>query len=92
MQAWRIQLVDDAGQVRIDLRHDTTETGLFVLDESGGTRISVAQFGHGGGGFALHGPEMKGAAVLYLKGQGSLTFFDEAGEVTQRIPSPSSGR
>jgi len=32
VQARRIQLVDDAGHVRIDLRHDTTETGLFVLD------------------------------------------------------------
>jgi hypothetical protein len=30
--------------------------------------------------------------MLYLKGQGSLTFFDEAGEVTQRVTSSSSGR
>jgi hypothetical protein len=92
VRAQRIQLVDGSGRVRIDLRHDTTETGLFILDESGGTRIGVAQFAHGGGGFALHGPDMKGAAVLYLKGQGSLTFFDETGEVTHRIPNPSTGR
>ncbi|KPJ86392.1 MAG: hypothetical protein AMS18_15690 [Gemmatimonas sp. SG8_17] len=91
VRAHRIQLVDGSGHVRIDLRHDTTETGLFILDESGGTRIGVAQFAHGGGGFALHGPDMKGAAVLYLKGQGSLTFYDETGEVTHRIPNQSSG-
>jgi hypothetical protein len=34
VQARRIQLVDHAGQVRIDLRHDTTETGLFVLSDT----------------------------------------------------------
>jgi hypothetical protein len=41
-------------------------------------------FAHGGGGFALHGPEAKGAAVLYLKGDGNLTFFGAEGEVQAR--------
>lgn len=86
VQAHRIQIVDDSGRVRMDLRHDSTETGLFILDGTGTTRVGAAQFAHGGGGFALHGPEAKGAAVLYLRGRGSLTFYDERGEVVGRVP------
>jgi hypothetical protein len=86
LRARRLQVVDEAGRVRIDLRHDSTETGLFVLDEAGDPRVGAAQFAHGGGGFALHGPRLKGAAVLYLKGSGTLTFFDSAGTVTSRFP------
>jgi hypothetical protein len=92
LQAHRIQLVDQSGRVRLELRQDSTETGLFILDESGSTRIGVAQFAHRGGGFALHGPDMKGAAVLYLKGQGSLTFYDETGAVISRVPDTPAGR
>lgn len=91
LRARRLQVIDDQGRVRIDLRHDSTETGLFVLDEVGEPRVGAAQFAHGGGGFALHGPGLKGAAVLYLKGEGSLTFFDSAGAVTSRIP-PNGGQ
>jgi hypothetical protein len=87
IQARRVQLVDGAGHVRLDLRHDSTETGAFIIDAAGDTRIGVAQFSHGGGGVALHGPNMKGAAVLYLKGRGSLTFYDSLGAVTARMPS-----
>ena len=87
VQARRVQLVDDAGRVRMDLRHDSTETGVFILDEAGDTRIGVAQFAHGGGGVALHGPEMKGAAVLYLKGGGTLSVYDSSGTLTARFPS-----
>jgi hypothetical protein len=29
---------------------------------------------------------MKGAAVLYLRGDGSLTFYDSAGTATARFP------
>jgi hypothetical protein len=29
---------------------------------------------------------MKGAAVLYLKGRGSLTFYDETGMVVNQFP------
>ena len=52
----------------------------------GTTRVGVAQFAHGGGGFALHGPEAKGAAVLYLQGDGSLTFYGPDGDVQARYP------
>ncbi|UCG87259.1 MAG: hypothetical protein JSW71_01565 [Gemmatimonadota bacterium] len=83
VQANRIRLVDVSGRVRLDPRHDTTATGMFILDESGGTRIGVAQSSHGGW-FALHGPDMKDAVVLYLNAQDSLRFYDEAGGITTR--------
>ena len=60
------------------------------MDETGGTRLGAAQFAHGGGGYALHGPEMKGAAVLYLKGEGSLSMYDAEGELTDRFPGSGS--
>ncbi|MEJ2205163.1 MAG: hypothetical protein P8170_13765 [Gemmatimonadota bacterium] len=82
----RVQLVDDEGRVRIDLRHSEDETGLFIMDEAGDTRVGAAQFAHGGGGFALHGPALKGAAVLYLAGEGSLSMYDTAGARTARFP------
>jgi len=89
VQAKRIQLVDGEGRVRVDLRHDDEETGLFIMDEVGGTRLGAAQFAHGGGGFALHGPDMKGAAVLYLAGgEGSVSMYDRDGNRTARFPSP----
>jgi len=86
IQARRIQVVDEDGGVRIDLRHDEAETGMFVLDAAGDTRLGAAQFAHGGGGYALHGPGARGAAVLYLSGAGSLTFYDADGGVTARYP------
>ena len=82
----RLQVVDGDGRVRIDLRHDAEETGLFILDEAGDTRLGAAQFAHGGGGYALHGPQGRGAAVLYLKDDGSLTLYDQDGDVTARFP------
>lgn len=85
IQARRIQLVDAEGRVRIDLRHDDEETGMFILDDAGDTRLGAAQFAHGGGGYALHGPGGRGAAVLYLKGEGSLTMYDEDGDVVARL-------
>jgi hypothetical protein len=89
IRAQRIQIVDGQGRVRIDLRHDETETGMFILDENGDTRLGAAQFAHGGGGYALHGPGGRGAAVLYLKGGGSLTLYDEDGGVVSRFPEAS---
>ncbi len=63
------------------------QTGLFLRDAEGTVRLGAAQFAHGGGGCALHGEESKGAAVLYQKGgKGSLSFYDEAGGVTHRVP------
>lgn len=87
VRARGFELVDRDGRVRAELRHDAEETGLFVMDETGTTRLGAAQFAHGGGGFALHGPESRGAAVLYLKGDGTLTFFDAGGEIRARFPS-----
>jgi len=87
IQAARIQLVDEEGRVWIDLRHDSTETGIFVLDAAGDTRVGIAQFAHGGGGVALHGPATRGAAVLYLKERGTLTMYDTTGAITARFPA-----
>jgi hypothetical protein len=75
----RIQLVDASGRAGTGLRRNTAAIGMFVVDESGGTRSGVAQFSHGGGRFALHGPDMRGAAVSHLKGSGSPTLCDETG-------------
>jgi len=86
VRARRIQLVDAADRVRIDVRHDSSETGLFIADDAGDTRIGVAQFAHGGGGVALHGSGGRGAAVLYLKRGGSLTIYDTTGAVVARVP------
>jgi hypothetical protein len=78
-------LKDETGNDRIRVVHGGEETGLFISDEEGTTRVGIAQFAHGGGGVALHGPQSKGAAVLYLKGEGSLRFFDGNGNVTARV-------
>lgn len=77
---------DAEGQERMQLFHGNEATGVYVLDEAGTPRIGIAQFAHGGGGVALHGPESKGAAVLYLKGSGSLRFFDTEGKLTLSVP------
>ena len=76
---------DESGRDRLTAGHSADGTGLFLYDEAGTNRIGVAQFAHGGGGVALHGPESKGAAVLYLKEQGALRFFDINGKVTNQI-------
>jgi len=77
---------DENGRDRLEIKHDAEETGVFIRDETGTIRIGAAQFAHGGGGFALHGPESKGAAVLYYKSKGSLSSIDDAGNMTLRIP------
>jgi hypothetical protein len=79
-------LYDDMGVARVSLGHDSEGTALYLRDAAGDTRIGVAQFAHGGGGFALHGPEAKGAAVLYLKQSGTLTFYDDEGGVIWQAP------
>lgn len=83
----RLVLRDAGGVERVRLLHGAEESGLFVQDDRGDTRIGIAQFAHGGGGVALHGPEAKGAAVLYLKGEGSLSFYDAEGNVSYRVPA-----
>lgn len=81
-----VRLLDDSGVARASLGHDAEGTALYLRDGEGTIRVGVAQFAHGGGGFALHGPDARGAAVLYLKGDGSLTFYDVDGGVRARIP------
>jgi hypothetical protein len=80
-------LLDAAAIQRASLQHDGADTALYLRDQDGTTRIGVAQFAHGGGGFALHGAESKGAAVLYRKGdKGSLSFYDADGTLLHRFP------
>lgn len=82
----KLEVFDESDVVRALLTDDEVGTRLYVNDDAGDTRVGVAQFAHGGGGFALHGPAGKGAAILYLKGDGSLTMLDDDGEVTARFP------
>ena len=82
-----LRFFDDGGVERVLLTDDADGTRLYLSDEAGDTRVGVAQFPHGGGGFALHGPGGKGAAVLYLKGTGSLSMIDDEGTVTDRFPA-----
>lgn len=77
-------LRDEQGRVRGCTIHDAAQTGTFAMDETGQIRMGAAFFAHGGSGFALHGPEGKGSTVLYLKGQGSLTFYRADG-TTKKI-------
>lgn len=80
-----LYLKDQDGNDRLSTIHNAEATGLFVNDDHGTTRIGISQFAHGGGGVALHGPESKGAAVLYLKDEGSLRFFDADGKVVNQL-------
>ncbi len=80
-----LQLKDENGINRVSLFHEADASGIYVRDSEGVTRVGVAQFAHGGGGVALHGPDSKGAAVLYLKGAGSLRFIDAEGAVTNEV-------
>ncbi len=77
---------DVDGRVRASVTHDAQQSALFLMDAEGAVRLGAAQFAHGGGGYALHGPAGRGAAVLYLKGDGSLTLYDDEGGVTARFP------
>jgi len=81
--------LDESGQDRLSLNHDAGGTALFIRDEGGVIRLGAAHFAHGGGGFALHGPDSRGAAVLYYDESGSLSFFDPEGNITLRLPEES---
>jgi len=82
-----LYLIDAGGVARLSLVHNEEETALYLRDADDQVRIGVAQFAHGGGGVALHGAAAKGAAVLYFKEEGSLTFYDSEGNVIARSPS-----
>jgi hypothetical protein len=86
-------LKDNDGVNRAALFHAADGTGLYIMDSDGVTRVGIAQFAHGGGGVALHGPESKGAAVLYFKKEGSLRFFDPEGDITYQVTAhgPTDG-
>jgi hypothetical protein len=82
-------LLDESGQDRLSLNHDGGGTALFIRDETGVIRLGATHFAHGGGGFALHGPNSKGAAVLYYDQSGSLSFYDLDGNRTLHLPEES---
>jgi len=82
-------LLDETGRDRLSLNHDAGGTALFIRDEGGVIRLGAAHFAHGGGGFALHGPDSKGASVLYYDEAGSLSFYDPDGNRALRLPEAS---
>ena len=82
-------LLDTAGRDRLSLNHDAGGTALFIRDQEGVIRLGAAHFKHGGGGFALHGPDSKGAAVLYYDESGSLSFYDTDGNRSLHLPGQS---
>ncbi len=75
----------ELGDDRLLAIHDARSTGFYVNDDKGTTRIGIARFAHGVGGVAPHGAEAKGAAVIYVKEQGSLRYFDADGSVTNQM-------
>lgn len=82
-------LLDAAGRDRLSLHHDAGGTALFIRDQEGVIRLGAAHFGLGGGGFALHGPDSKGAAILYYDESGSLSFYDTDGNRSLHLPGQS---
>jgi hypothetical protein len=77
---------DPNDRLRLAAVQDPSQSAFYIFDTTGTVRIGVAQFAHGGGGVALHGEKSKGAAVLYYKDGGSLSFYDTEGKITSRIP------
>ncbi|NNF18097.1 MAG: hypothetical protein HKN70_15245 [Gammaproteobacteria bacterium] len=85
-----VYVKDKARRDRIALTHDGEQTGLFIKDSDGHSRVGIAQFAHGGGGVALHGEDLRGAAVLYYKNTGSLSFYTPDGQLGARFPSSAT--
>lgn len=86
----QLVLYDEDSNERVSLHHQSgASTALFLKDEDGQPRVGTAFFAHGGGGFALHGPEGVGASVLYMQGTGPgrLSYYDSTGAETHRFPS-----
>lgn len=77
---------DPNDHLRLAAVQDPNQSAFYIFDTTGTVRIGIAQFAHGGGGIALHGENSKGAAVLYYKDGGSLSFYDTEGKITSRIP------
>ncbi len=87
-----LHLFDETGRIRASLQHDGEGTALYLRDPDGDIRVGAAQFAHGGGGLALHGPNNRGGAVMYYRDGGSLSFFDTAGTVVLRLPAAPPAR
>lgn len=79
-------IYDEQERMRVFTIHDSTQSVYYAMDEAGAIRVGLAQYAHGGGGLALHGPESKGGAVVYYKNGGSISFYDREGKTTLRIP------
>ncbi len=81
-------LLDVDGNERVDLFDSAEATALYLRDREGQPRVGAAQFAHGGGGFALHGPEGVGTSVLYMQGTGPgrLSYYESTGTETYRFP------
>lgn len=80
---------DEDANNRVNLYHNDDATALYVKDIDGQPRVGAALFSHGGGGFALHGPQGVGASVLYMQGTGPgrLSYYDSTGTETDRFPA-----
>lgn len=79
-------MLDEKSKERVALWHDAKTTGLYLKDDRGHTRVETALFPHGGG-FALHGPGSRGAAVMtFMKGRREIRFYNDSGKVTDRFP------
>lgn len=85
-------ILDEDGRDRLAATYSPEGVGLYLKDASGHSRVGLAQFAHGGGGLALHGPDAKGAAVLYFKERGSLRFYDTDGRVTNQVAATADSR
>ncbi len=81
-----LYMFDADAKQRIALWTDDNATGLYLKDASETTRVGAALFAQGGG-FALHGPESRGAAVMtFMDGKREIRFYNDEGEVSERFP------
>lgn len=88
-----LYVMDEEGTDRASLLYNQEETAMYLRDQAGDIRVGAAQYAHGGGGFALHGEEARGATVLYMNDfRGSLRMFDTEGRITYQVPPPEGER
>ncbi|MGI9517808.1 MAG: hypothetical protein ACR2NP_12225 [Pirellulaceae bacterium] len=81
-----LYMYDANSKQRVALWTDDNATALHLKDGDETTRVGAALFAQGGG-FALHGPESRGAAVMtFMDGQREIRFYDDEGDVTERFP------
>ncbi len=80
---------EEHGKDRLQAIHNTEDAGLYLRNDQKTTRTGIAQFAHG---VALHRVKPEGAAVLNLKDEGRLRFFDNDGILTNEIVASASER